>query len=147
MLAGLQEGGRFVLSIDCDGIDPAVFPAVAMPTPGGLTYEDCLDVPHALAARGTVAGLIVAEYVPERDDALRSSALVRRAADGGGGRIDQDLIIRRAWLQQCHADQARTRGRCDNGPCPPVEVHEVRRELSRAVPLVAKPLRLVSGSR
>lgn len=76
MLAGLQEGGRFVLSIDCDGIDPAVFLAVAMPTSGGLTYEDCLDLLHGLAARGTIAGVIVAEYVSERDDVLRSSALV-----------------------------------------------------------------------
>lgn len=76
VLADLPEGGRFVLTIDCDGIDPAVFPAVAMPTPGGLTYEDCLDLLHGLSSRGTIAGLIVAEYVPERDDALRSSALV-----------------------------------------------------------------------
>ena len=76
VLADLPEGGRFVLSIDCDGIDPAVFPAVAMPTPGGLTYEDCLDLLHGLAARGTIAGLVLAEYVPERDDALRGSALV-----------------------------------------------------------------------
>lgn len=76
VMAALPEGGRFVLSIDCDGIDPAVFPAVAMPTPGGLTYEDCLDLVHGLAARGTIAGLIVAEYVPDRDDGLRSSALV-----------------------------------------------------------------------
>ncbi len=76
VLAKLPEGCRFVLSIDCDGIDPSVFPAVAMPTPGGLTYEDCLDLLHGLSRGGTIAGLIVAEYVPERDDALRSSALV-----------------------------------------------------------------------
>lgn len=76
VLADLPEGGRFVLSIDCDGIDPAVFPAVAMPTPGGLSYGDCLDLMHGLAERGTLAGLILAEYVPERDDAARSSALV-----------------------------------------------------------------------
>ena len=76
VLDTLPSGGRFVLCIDCDGIDPAVFPAVAMPTPGGLTYEDMLDLLHGLAARGTIAGLVLAEYVPERDDSLRSSALL-----------------------------------------------------------------------
>ena len=76
VLAELPRGGRFVLCIDCDGLDPAAFPAIAMPTPGGLTYEDMLDLMQGLAARGTIAGLVLAEYVPERDDALRSSALV-----------------------------------------------------------------------
>ena len=76
VLADLPAGGRYVLSIDCDGMDPAVFPAVAMPTPGGLGYEDLLDLLHGLAGRGTLAGLVLAEYVPEKDDAARASALV-----------------------------------------------------------------------
>jgi agmatinase len=72
----LPAGGRYVLAIDCDGLDPAVFPAVAMPTAGGLVYDDMLALLHGLAARGTIAGLVLAEYVPERDDALRSCALL-----------------------------------------------------------------------
>ena len=76
ILSALPEGGRFVLTIDCDGLDPTVFPAVAMPTPGGLDYEDMLALLHGLAARGTIAGLVIAEYVPERDDAQRSCALL-----------------------------------------------------------------------
>jgi len=69
-------GERYVVSIDCDGIDPAAFPAVAMPTPGGLTYEDCLDLLHGLAARGQIVGLILAEYVPDRDDPHRQCAQI-----------------------------------------------------------------------
>lgn len=72
----LPAGGRFVLSIDCDGLDPAVFPAVAMPTPGGLGYEDMLALLDGLTARGTIAGAVIAEYVPDRDNAARSSALL-----------------------------------------------------------------------
>lgn len=75
-IAQVPTGGRYLVSIDCDGIDPAVFPAVAMPTPGGLTYEDCLDLLHGLAARGTIMGLILAEYVPDRDDPHRLSAQI-----------------------------------------------------------------------
>ncbi|WP_019514951.1 arginase family protein [Sphingomonas sp. Mn802worker] len=76
VLAERPAGERYVISIDCDGIDPAVFPAVAMPTPGGLTYEDCLDLLHGLAARGTIVGLILAEYVPDRDDPHRLCAQI-----------------------------------------------------------------------
>jgi agmatinase len=68
-------GERFVVSIDCDGFDPALFPAVAMPTPGGLTYEDALDLLHGLSRRGRIVGTIIAEYVPDRDDGRRSCAL------------------------------------------------------------------------
>ncbi len=75
VLAERPTGERYVVSIDCDGIDPAVFPAVAMPTPGGLSYQDCLDLLHGLAQRGSIVGLILAEYVPERDDPNRLCAL------------------------------------------------------------------------
>lgn len=75
VLDALPAGGRYVLSVDLDGLDPAVFPAVAMPTPGGLGYEDVLDLMHGLVARGTLAGVILAEYVPARDDPQRLCAL------------------------------------------------------------------------
>lgn len=74
-LNGLPAGGDIFVSIDCDGIDPAVFPAVAMPTPGGLSYEDVIRVLRVVAARGRLAGLFLGEYVPERDDPHRLSAL------------------------------------------------------------------------
>ena len=35
--------------IDWDGIDTAVFPALAMPTPGGLTCEDRMDLLQRLS--------------------------------------------------------------------------------------------------
>jgi agmatinase len=65
-----------VISIDCDGIDPVVFPAVNMPTPGGLSYEDLITLFRGLADKAQIAGLIVAEYVPERDDRHRQSGLI-----------------------------------------------------------------------
>ncbi|SOB87522.1 agmatinase [Sphingomonas guangdongensis] len=74
--ARLTPGARVVISLDCDGIDPAVFPAVAMPTPGGLSYDDVIDLLHATAERATIAGIIVAEHVPDRDDARRRSAAI-----------------------------------------------------------------------
>ena len=70
----VPTGGRYLISIDCDGIDPAAFPAVAMPTPGGLRYEEVVLLLQALAEKGKIAGLVLAEYVPARDDPHRSCA-------------------------------------------------------------------------
>lgn len=64
------------LSIDCDALDPAAFPAVAMPTPGGLDYDEAVAILHAAAGRGRIAGLVLAEFVPERDPVFQPSALI-----------------------------------------------------------------------
>jgi agmatinase len=74
-LGHVPDGARCVLCIDLDGLDPAVMPAVAMPTPGGLTYEDVIGLIKGVAAKATIAGLAIVEYVPERDDRFRLSAL------------------------------------------------------------------------
>ena len=75
VVAHIPPGSRCFVSIDADGLDPAVLPAVAMPTPGGLSYEDVIGLLRALAARATIAGLAMVEVVPERDDPHRLSAL------------------------------------------------------------------------
>lgn len=72
----VPAGGRYLVSIDCDGIDPAAFPAVAMPTPGGLRYEEVVLLLRALAEKGEIAGLVLAEYVPARDDPHRLCAMI-----------------------------------------------------------------------
>ena len=71
----IDEGARIFISIDCDGIDPAAFPAVNMPTPGGLTYEDLVLLFKGAAAKGSIAGLALVEYVPERDDPHQLSGM------------------------------------------------------------------------
>ena len=71
----IARGSSVLITIDCDGIDPAVLPAVNMPTPGGLSYEDMIDVLHAVAAKARIAGFILTELVPERDDLHNLSAL------------------------------------------------------------------------
>jgi agmatinase len=76
VLHPIEPGARVVISIDCDGIDPATLPAVAMPTPGGLTYEDMVTILRGVASKATIAGLAVVEYVPERDDRYQLSGLV-----------------------------------------------------------------------
>jgi agmatinase len=76
VLDAIEPGARVFVSVDCDGIDPAVLPAVNMPTPGGLTYEDMVRLLRGVAAKATLAGLAMVEYVPTRDDRWLSSGLV-----------------------------------------------------------------------
>jgi len=76
VLDAIEPGARVFISIDCDGIDPAVLPAVNMPTPGGLTYEDMILILRGVAAKASIAGLAVVEYVPSRDDRHQLSGLV-----------------------------------------------------------------------
>lgn len=72
----VPEGARVVLSLDLDGLDPAIFPAVNMPTPGGLRYEETIRLLRGLSARASIAGAVITEYVPEHDDKRRLSAQV-----------------------------------------------------------------------
>jgi agmatinase len=74
-LASIAPASSVIITIDCDGIDPAVLPAVNMPTPGGLTYEDMMAILHNVAAKARIAGFILTELVPERDDAHKLSSL------------------------------------------------------------------------
>ena len=74
-LAYIAPGSEVLISIDCDGLDPAVLPAVNMPTPGGLTYEDMMAILHGAAAKARIAGFMLTELVPERDDTYKLSAL------------------------------------------------------------------------
>jgi agmatinase len=74
-LSAIQPGAEVLISIDCDGLDPAVLPAVNMPTPGGLNYMDMMELLTGVAGKARIAGVALVEYVPERDDPNKLSAL------------------------------------------------------------------------
>lgn len=75
VLERIPEGGRCLVTIDCDALDPSVLPAVNMPTPGGLTYPEVADLLHGVADRARIVGVNLVELVPERDDPNTLSAL------------------------------------------------------------------------
>lgn len=68
------------VSIDLDGLDPAVMPAVGMPTPGGLSYGDVQDLLEGVAARARLVGAALVELVPERDPDGRAGEVAARLA-------------------------------------------------------------------
>ncbi|MSP82648.1 MAG: arginase [Alphaproteobacteria bacterium] len=60
-------GDRFLITIDCDGLDPAVMPAVNALSPGGLAYFHVIDLVHGLARRGRIVGFDIVELAPRLD--------------------------------------------------------------------------------
>lgn len=74
-LACIAPETKVLISIDCDGLDPALFAAVNMPTPGGLSYGDLIDLFRGVAEKAEICGAAILEYVPERDDSHRLCGL------------------------------------------------------------------------
>ena len=67
VLARIPDGGAYYISIDADGLDPAVMPGVAGPVPGGLAFAQVRTLIHGLVAKGRVVGMDLVEVTPARD--------------------------------------------------------------------------------
>lgn len=67
VLDRIPSGGRYYLTIDLDGMDPAIAPGVAGPCPGGVTFVQARELIHGLVAKGRVVGMDVVEITPRSD--------------------------------------------------------------------------------
>lgn len=67
LLAGIPETPYYYLTIDADGLDPAIAPGVAYPTPGGVTYYQLFSIMKHLGSLGKLVGMDFVEIVPELD--------------------------------------------------------------------------------
>ena len=67
MTAHIEKGAKCVIALDCDALDPSIMPAVAAPTPGGLTYTQMIEIVAAVAARAQIVGFSMVEFVPGKD--------------------------------------------------------------------------------
>ncbi len=66
-LVHIPAGARVVITFDCDALDAAAMPAVMAPAPGGLTYDQAIGLVTGVAARATIVGFDLIEFVPGRD--------------------------------------------------------------------------------
>jgi len=74
VLSGLRTftaSGRVFIDIDCDVFDPAFFPATTQPAPFGLSPQQVLRLLDTCWSE-RVAGLILSEFEPGRDENDRS---------------------------------------------------------------------------
>ncbi len=67
VLEQLPDAAGYYVTIDADGVDPALMPGVNAPTPGGLTYWQLFDLLCGIARRGKIVGLDLVEIAPDRD--------------------------------------------------------------------------------
>jgi agmatinase len=63
----IDPGSNLLVTFDCDGLDPAIMPAVIGRVPGGLTYWQAVDLLRGAAARGRIASFDLVEFMPSRD--------------------------------------------------------------------------------
>lgn len=63
----LPDGAPLYVHLDLDVLDPSVWPAVAVPEPGGLGIATLVAVINSLRARGNLVGVGITEYVPGVD--------------------------------------------------------------------------------
>lgn len=67
VLKQIPDAGPYYLSIDADGIDPTIMPAVMAPSPGGLTWVQTRELLHGLVKKGPVLGMDLVEIAPSHD--------------------------------------------------------------------------------
>jgi agmatinase len=66
-MEGLSD--QVYITIDTDGLDPSLAPAVGTPEPGGLSWKQCLDLFRALAkSNKKVVGFDIVELAPLKGD-------------------------------------------------------------------------------
>ncbi|HEY9498806.1 MAG TPA: arginase family protein [Terrimesophilobacter sp.] len=67
VLDSLPTDNKWIITIDCDGLDPSIAPGVGWPEPGGLSYFDIATLVRGLAEKGLVAAIVFTEFQPGHD--------------------------------------------------------------------------------
>jgi agmatinase len=71
-----------LISLDCDALDSSQMPAVAYPSPGGLSFVQVTDLIAGVAAKARIAGFAMVEFVPKKDlDGTSAFTAARIAAN------------------------------------------------------------------
>lgn len=72
VLERIPDGANYYLTVDADGMDPSLMPAVLGPAFGGLLYPQMLTLIHGLVRKGRVLGMDIVEIAPEGDQNRRT---------------------------------------------------------------------------
>ncbi|PKR54902.1 agmatinase [Thalassospira marina] len=90
-LAHIPEGANVIITLDCDGLDPAIMPGVAARTPGGLTYIQVIDLIAGIGKRSRIAGFDLVEFYPPNDiDGMSALVASRLLVNAIGTIVRQD---------------------------------------------------------
>jgi agmatinase len=67
VLVKIPSGANVVICFDLDVLDSNVMPAVAYPSPGGLSFFQLTELIRDVASKARIAGFNMVEFVPKRD--------------------------------------------------------------------------------
>jgi agmatinase len=67
VLNHIEPDSVCVICLDLDVLDSSIMPAVAYPSPGGLSFIQLTELLAAIAAKATIGGFAMVEFVPKRD--------------------------------------------------------------------------------
>lgn len=67
VLAHIEPDSLCVICLDLDVMDSSVMPAVAYPSPGGLSFVQLTDLIAGIADKARIGGFAMVEFVPKRD--------------------------------------------------------------------------------
>ena len=67
ILDRIPDNQNYYLTIDADGVDPTIMPAVAGPAPGGVNYAQMRTLIQGLVKKGRVLGMDIVEITPAKD--------------------------------------------------------------------------------
>jgi agmatinase len=87
VLKHIPEDCDCVITLDLDALDSSEMPAVAYPSPGGLTYTQVTDLISGVAAKARIAGFCMVEFVPLRDRNKTAAFTAARIAVNVIGRM------------------------------------------------------------
>lgn len=78
----IPQDSDCLITLDCDGLDVSQMPAVAYPSPGGLSFVQVTDLIAGVAAKARIAGFAMVEFVPGKDrDGTSAFTAARFAAN------------------------------------------------------------------
>jgi agmatinase len=67
VLEHIEPDSDCLITLDLDVLDSSEMPAVAYPSPGGLSYVQVTDLIAGVATKAKIAGFCMVEFVPKRD--------------------------------------------------------------------------------
>jgi agmatinase len=74
----IPDAERYYVTVDIDGLDPAIAPAVGVPSFGGLTYYEVTNLLQGVAAKGKIVGFDLPVVRPHLDVQNLTSLLAAR---------------------------------------------------------------------
>lgn len=70
VLNSLKE--NVYITFDVDGLDPSIIPATGTPEPGGLMWDETMNLLHLIGKNRNIIGMDVVELAPSKKDEMSS---------------------------------------------------------------------------